>query len=48
MTRAGEVFSEKSRENTSRDAAPPESLPDAIVVAGKTNGANGHARAAVK
>jgi hypothetical protein len=44
MTRAGEGFSEKSRKNTSRDAAPPESLPDAIVVAGKSNGANGHAR----
>jgi DNA primase len=48
ITRAGEGFSEKSRKNTSREAAPPESLPDAIVVAGKSNGANGHARAAVK
>jgi len=48
MTRAGHSFSEKSGKNVSRDAAPPESLPDAIVVAGKTNGANGHARAAVK
>jgi len=48
MTRAGEGFSEKSGKNASRDAAPLESLPDAIVVAAKTNGANGHARAAVK
>lgn len=48
MTRAEDGFSEKRGKNVSRDAAPPASLPDAIVVAGKTNGANGHARAAVK
>jgi DNA primase catalytic core len=48
MTRVGSGFSEKSGKNVSREAALSESLPDAIVVAGKTNGANGHARPGVK
>jgi DNA primase catalytic core len=48
MKRVENGFSEKSRKNTSSEAALPENLPDPIVVAGKTNGANGHAHAAVK
>jgi hypothetical protein len=48
LTRAGNGFSEKSGKHISRGAEAHESLPDAIVVAGKSNGANGHARAAVK
>jgi len=48
LTRAGNDFSEKSGKHISRVAEAHESLPDAIVVAGKSNGANGHARAAVK
>jgi len=48
MTRAGNGFSEKSGKHISRGAEAHETLPDAIVVAGKSNGANGHARAAVK
>jgi DNA primase catalytic core len=48
MMRAGNVFSEKSGKNISRGAEAHESLPDAIIVAGKSNGANGHRHAAVK
>ena len=48
VTRAGNGFSEKSGKHISRGPEAHESLPDAIVVAGKSNGANGHARAAVK
>jgi DNA primase len=48
LTRAGNGFSEKSGKHISRGAEAHESLPDAVVVAGKSNGANGHARAAVK
>jgi DNA primase catalytic core len=48
LTRAGNGFSEKNGKHISRGAEAHESLPDAVVVAGKSNGANGHARAAVK
>ena len=48
VARVESGFSEKSGKNESSEAALSESLPDAIVVAGKTNGANGHARAGGK
>ena len=43
--RVGIPFSEKNAKNISREAEVPDAVPEAIVVAAKANGANGHGMA---